>query len=71
MTFQSVDKLSEASKLLLSKIESKIDQLSPQERLNIPLQEMPTQDPKIRSTNMNEVALSQQRDLDFFARKFL
>lgn len=54
MSYISPDQLKKKAQSALKKIEGK--ELSNKDRIAIPLQEMPTQDPAIRITNMEEVA---------------
>ncbi len=57
MTYIAPDKLFEEAKDILRDIEPRKDELKPKDRLAIPLQEMPSQDPGLRRGNMMEVAL--------------
>jgi len=54
MSYRPPQELADEAIELVSKIEKP---LSPRDRLAIPVQEMPTQDPAVRRTNMDEVAL--------------
>jgi glutamate synthase (NADPH/NADH) small chain len=54
MSFSSPEKLAEAARLELEKLSKP---LTPKQRLAIPAQEMPAQDPAVRRKNMQEVAL--------------
>ncbi|MBP9023999.1 MAG: NADPH-dependent glutamate synthase [Spirochaetes bacterium] len=56
----SAEELKKNAQLILSDIKDKT--LSNKERTAIPLQEMPTQDPKIRVSNMEEVAQGYSRE---------
>ena len=51
----SIDELDKKAQAVLQQYEGK--DISAKERAQIPLQEMPTQDPQVRVTNMEEVAL--------------
>ncbi|HKM05659.1 MAG TPA: dihydropyrimidine dehydrogenase, partial [Sphaerochaeta sp.] len=51
----SIDELDKKAQAVLQQYEGK--DISSKERAQIPLQEMPTQDPQVRVTNMQEVAL--------------
>ena len=53
------DELEKKAQEVLADIKDKIpgQDFSPKDRLAIPLQEMPAQDPKARATKMSEVAL--------------
>jgi glutamate synthase (NADPH/NADH) small chain len=51
----SLEELDKKAQAVLREYEGK--DISPKERAQIPLQEMPTQDPKVRVTNMQEVAI--------------
>lgn len=55
MSYQSPDELNAQAEDLLKDIQGK--ELKNKDRLKIPLQEMPAQDPDIRRNNMSEVAL--------------
>ena len=57
MTFLSPDALARAANTTLEKLSGKTDSLQPKDRMAIPAQEMPSQNPGIRRTNMDEVAL--------------
>ncbi|MBA4387158.1 MAG: glutamate synthase (NADPH), homotetrameric [Verrucomicrobia bacterium] len=57
MNHQSPEQMAAEAKRLLSELEKKGGKLTPKDRLSIPLQDMPAQDPAIRRCNMNEVAL--------------
>jgi glutamate synthase (NADPH/NADH) small chain len=49
--------LAEAAQKTLADIEAREEPLKPKDRTQIPCQEMPAQDPKVRRANMSEVAL--------------
>ncbi len=57
MHYETPKQLHEKAKQIIAEYISKIDDLKPKDRLKIPPQEMPVQDPKIRIHNLNEVAL--------------
>ncbi|HEX3024413.1 MAG TPA: NADPH-dependent glutamate synthase [Chitinophagaceae bacterium] len=57
MSYQSPEELSAKAKELIVEYVNKCDTLKPKERTQIPAQEMPTQDPFIRRTNLEEVAI--------------
>ncbi len=57
MSYKSPDILSENAKKLLNDYIHNVDNLKAKERLKIPIQEMPTLDPKIRGCNQEEVAI--------------
>jgi len=54
MTYISPEQLAQSA---IKALEFIPESLSPKDRMAIPAQEMPTQDPAVRRTNMNEVAL--------------
>lgn len=60
----SAEKLADEAKAEYKKIEEKLanGNLTPKDRMAIPQQEMPTQDPKVRAHNMSEVALGYTRE---------
>ena len=57
MSHITPEQLSEEAKKLIVDYLSKIDELKTKDRMKIPVQEMPTQDPEVRSHNLDEVAL--------------
>lgn len=57
MHYETPKQLHEKARQIIAEYISKIDDLKPKDRLKIPPQEMPAQDPKIRIHNLNEVAL--------------
>ncbi|MHB8930547.1 MAG: NADPH-dependent glutamate synthase [Melioribacteraceae bacterium] len=57
MSHITPEQLSEDAKKLIVDYLSKIDELKTKDRMKIPAQEMPAQDPEIRSHNLDEVAL--------------
>ncbi len=57
MTSKSPEQISEEAKLLIVDYLNKIDDMKPKERTQIPVQEMPAQDPRQRIKNLDEVAL--------------
>ncbi len=57
MTYIPAETLAEAAVQSLEELNAKTEPLKPKERMAIPAQEMPAQDPAIRRTNMEEVAL--------------
>ncbi len=57
MSHMTPEQLSENAKQLIVDYLSKIDELKTKDRMKIPAQEMPAQDPEIRSHNLDEVAL--------------
>jgi len=57
MSYHSPEQLAEEAKKIIVEYLSKIDDMKPKERTKIPAQEMPAQDPEIRSHNLDEVAL--------------
>lgn len=57
MSHISLEQLSDEAKKLIVEYLDKIDQLKTKDRMKIPPQEMPSQDPVIRSHNLEEVAL--------------
>jgi len=56
MTFQTSDSLQEAARWEWERIQTLDQPLKPRDRLSIPPQEMPVQDPLSRARNMQEVA---------------
>lgn len=54
---KSADQLAQEAKTILNEMLEKKDPLKPKERMNLPPQEMPAQDPSIRRGNMQEVTL--------------
>lgn len=57
MSHLSPELLAEEAKKIVAEYVSKIDELKPKDRTKIPSQEMPTQAPEIRITNLDEVAI--------------
>ncbi len=57
MSLHQAEQLSEEAKKLLADYLPKIDGLKSKDKLKIPSQEMPAQDPEVRSHNLEEVAL--------------
>ncbi|HBG60244.1 MAG: glutamate synthase (NADPH), homotetrameric [Omnitrophica WOR_2 bacterium GWF2_38_59] len=57
MAYVPPKKLAHDAKLLLEELKSKKEPLTPKDRISIPPQEMPAQNPNDRNENMNEVAL--------------
>ncbi len=57
MSYQSPDILSANAKKILNDYIHNVDNLKPKDRLKIPLQEMPAQDPYERAHNIEEVAI--------------
>jgi len=57
MTYISAEKLTADAKNVLEELNARTEPLKPKERLAIPAQEMPSQDPAVRRGNMEEVAL--------------
>jgi len=57
MSHITPEQLSEEAKKLIVDYLSKIDELKTKDRMKIPAQEMPAQDPEVRSHNLDEVAL--------------
>lgn len=57
MTHLTAEQLSEEAKKLIAEYINKIDSMKAKERIKIPVQEMPAQDPEVRSHNLDEVAL--------------
>jgi len=57
MMHHTAEQLSEEAKKLIVEYLDKIDTLKAKERTKIPPQEMPSQDPEVRSHNLEEVAL--------------
>ncbi len=53
----NINELNSIAKECLLKLNSCSNQLSPKDRLSIPVQEMPSQDPMVRQNNTNEVAI--------------
>ena len=62
MSYHSLEELSAQAKELIVEYVDKCDSLKPKERTQIPAQEMPTQDPLIRRTNLEEVAIGFSED---------
>ena len=57
MSHITPEQLSEEAKKIIVDYLSKIDELKTKDRMKIPAQEMPAQDPEVRSHNLDEVAL--------------
>lgn len=57
MSHLTPEQLSEEAKKLIADYLTRIDELKTKDRMKIPVQEMPAQDPEIRSHNLDEVAL--------------
>lgn len=57
MSHLTPEQLSEEAKKLIANYLTRIDELKTKDRMKIPVQEMPAQDPEIRSHNLDEVAL--------------
>ena len=57
MNHRTLEELSNDAKKLIADYVSRIDDIKPKERTKIPAQEMPSQDPEVRSHNLDEVAL--------------
>ncbi|MEE9430368.1 MAG: NADPH-dependent glutamate synthase [Melioribacteraceae bacterium] len=57
MSYQSPDILSANAKTILNDFIHRIDEIKPKERLKIPMQEMPAQEPSVRACNIDEVAI--------------
>ncbi|MEW5844561.1 MAG: NADPH-dependent glutamate synthase [Bacteroidota bacterium] len=57
MNYRTLEELSNDAKKLIADYVSRIDDMKAKERTKIPAQEMPAQDPEIRSHNLEEVAL--------------
>ncbi|MBC8205575.1 MAG: NADPH-dependent glutamate synthase [Kiritimatiellales bacterium] len=57
MTYISPEKLADDAKNVLEELNARIEPLKPKDRMAIPAQEMPSQDPAVRRGNMEEVAL--------------
>ena len=57
MSFHSSESLQEAARAEWARIQALPQPLKPRDRLAIPMQEMPTQEPLVRARNMQEVAL--------------
>ncbi|ADD67027.1 glutamate synthase (NADPH), homotetrameric [Denitrovibrio acetiphilus DSM 12809] len=55
MTYIPAEKLEQEAKELLDKLD--FDKMKPRERMQIPMQEMPSQEPAVRAKNIEEVAL--------------
>ncbi|MDC7220215.1 MAG: NADPH-dependent glutamate synthase [Spirochaetales bacterium] len=55
MSYKEPEELKKEAQDILNKFEGM--ELKPKDRLSIPVQDMPSQDPKVRGKNMNEVAL--------------
>jgi glutamate synthase (NADPH) small chain len=55
MSYTPAEELKRAAVKVVAEIEGK--ELKPKERLALPRQEMPSQDPQVRRGNMNEVAI--------------
>jgi len=57
MTYIPPEKLAEDAKKTIEKLNAETEPLKPKDRMAIPAQEMPSQDPAVRRANMEEVAL--------------
>ena len=57
MTYISSKKLADDAKNVLEELNARTEPLKPKDRIAIPAQEMPSQDPTVRRCNMKEVAL--------------
>ena len=57
MSHLTAEQLSEEAKILIAEYLNKIDDMKAKERMKIPAQEMPAQDPEVRSHNLEEVAI--------------
>lgn len=57
MTFRSPAELAEQARRDLEALRSRVEPLKPRDRLAIPAQDMPSQDPGVRRRNVSEVAL--------------
>ncbi len=57
MSHLTAEQLSEEAKKLIADYVSRIDDMKAKERMKIPAQEMPAQDPEVRSHNLDEVAI--------------
>jgi glutamate synthase (NADPH/NADH) small chain len=57
MTYISAQKLADDAKSVLKELNARTEPLKPKDRMAIPAQEMPSQDPAVRRCNMEEVAL--------------
>ena len=57
MTYIPAEKLADDAKTVLDELNARTEPLKPKDRMAIPAQEMPAQDPGVRRCNMNEVAL--------------
>lgn len=57
MNHLTPEQLSEEAKILIAEYLNKIDDMKAKERMKIPAQEMPAQDPEVRSHNLDEVAI--------------
>ncbi|MCB0749901.1 MAG: dihydropyrimidine dehydrogenase, partial [Ignavibacteriae bacterium] len=57
MSYQSADILSANAKKILNDYIHNVEDLKAKDRLKIPAQEMPAQDPNIRAHNLEEVAI--------------
>lgn len=57
MTYIPSEKLAADAKCILEELNARTEPLKPKDRMAIPVQEMPSQDPEVRRSNMREVAL--------------
>jgi glutamate synthase (NADPH) small chain len=57
MSYKTAEQISEEAKKLIVEYISHVDDYKTKDRMKIPPQEMPAQDPEIRSHNLSEVAL--------------
>ena len=62
MSHLTQEQLAEEAKKIIAEYVSKIDNMKAKERTKIPPQEMPAQEPGIRSHNLDEVALGYTMD---------
>jgi len=57
MTYIPAEKLADDAKNVLEELTARTEPLKPKDRMAIPAQEMPSQDPAVRRCNMEEVAI--------------
>ena len=57
MTYHTLEEIKENARKLFDEYFPRVENLKTKERIKIPLQEMPSQDPKIRAHNLQEVAI--------------
>ena len=55
--FKTPEQLAIEAKKLLNEVKQRTEPLKPKDRMNLPPQEMPSQDPNVRRRNQNEVAV--------------